>query len=128
MKVSTAALDLPGAVTRAASALLVAMVLFGIVSHGVLPRSDPYRCHQLLYDGNWLDPAKDMDSKVPAFLNWQPKGCKLRQYTKEDIHRCMEHRHMVFSGDSTVRQVFWAMARLVRYMYTRDYLDATDLA
>ncbi|KAJ6438676.1 N-acetylneuraminate 9-O-acetyltransferase [Purpureocillium lavendulum] len=97
---------------RGTSTLVVLLVLLGAVFHGVLRHSDPYRCRQLLEDGSWLDPPDANGSRAP-FKNWQPRGCKLRQYSKEDIHECIEHRHMVFSGDSTTRQVFWAMGRLL---------------
>ncbi|KAM3552797.1 hypothetical protein ARSEF4850_007218 [Beauveria asiatica] len=98
---------------RVISYLTVLLVLLGLVLHGLRSHHpDPYRCQQLLDDGSWLEPPNANGARQP-FMNWQPRGCKLRNYTKEDIHECMEHRHMVFSGDSTTRQVFWAMARLL---------------
>ncbi|KAM3506266.1 hypothetical protein MY11210_007618 [Beauveria gryllotalpidicola] len=99
-------------VVRATSFLTVFLVLLGLVFHSVRSHHpDPYRCQQLLDDGSWLEPPNADGARQP-FMNWQPRGCKLRNYTKEDIHQCVEHRHMVFSGDSTTRQVFWAMGRL----------------
>ncbi|OAA35086.1 CAS1 domain-containing protein [Beauveria brongniartii RCEF 3172] len=98
---------------RVISFLTVFSVLLGLVLHGLRSHHpDPYRCQQLLDDGSWLEPPNAKGARQP-FVNWQPRGCKLRNYTNEDIHECMEHRHMVFSGDSTTRQVFWAMARLL---------------
>ncbi|KAM0667247.1 hypothetical protein ACQRIU_005102 [Beauveria bassiana] len=97
---------------RVLSFLTVFLVLLGLVLHGLRSHHpDPYRCQQLLDDGSWLEPPNEHGAREP-FINWQPRGCKLRNYTGEDIHDCMEHRHMVFSGDSTTRQVFWAMGRL----------------
>ncbi|KAM3499376.1 hypothetical protein MY10362_007357 [Beauveria mimosiformis] len=98
---------------RVISFLTVFFVLLGLVLHGLRSHHpDPYRCQQLLDDGSWLEPPNANGARQP-FVNWQPRGCKLRNYTNEDIHECMEHRHMVFSGDSTTRQVFWAMGRLI---------------
>ncbi|KGQ04035.1 putative O-acetyltransferase CAS1 [Beauveria bassiana D1-5] len=98
---------------RVLSFLTVFLVLLGLVLHGLRSHHpDPYRCQQLLDDGSWLEPPNEHGAREP-FINWQPRGCKLRNYTNQDIHECMEHRHMVFSGDSTTRQVFWAMGRLI---------------
>lgn len=104
---------LSAAVTRGASLLIVLLVLMGAVFHGAFSHDDPHRCQELLSDGSWLEPPDENGDRAP-FMNWQPHGCKLRQYSKEDIHQCVEHRHMLFSGDSTTRQVFWGMGRLVR--------------
>ncbi|KAK8141970.1 hypothetical protein G3M48_009546 [Beauveria asiatica] len=98
---------------RVTSFLTVFLVLLGLVLHGLRSHHpDPYRCQQLLDDGSWLEPPNADGARQP-FINWQPRGCKLRNYTNQDIHQCMEHRHMVFAGDSTSRQVFWAMGRLI---------------
>ncbi|KAM3452737.1 hypothetical protein MY3296_004306 [Beauveria thailandica] len=98
---------------RVTSFLAVFLVLLGLVLHGLRSHHpDPYRCQQLLDDGSWLEPPNADGARQP-FINWQPRGCKLRNYTNKDIHQCMEHRHMVFAGDSTTRQVFWAMGRLI---------------
>jgi len=113
MTVAGASTAMSALATRSLSVLIVLLVLLGAAFHGVLRHPDPHRCRQLLEDGSWLEPLDVNGTRAP-FKNWQPRGCKLRQYSKEDIHQCMEHRHMVFSGDSTTRQVFWAMGRLVR--------------
>ncbi|KAF5026709.1 hypothetical protein F66182_1198 [Fusarium sp. NRRL 66182] len=77
---------------------------------------DPYRCKALLgngeRDGSWLHAPDETGARKP-FTNWQPDGCMLHHYTADDIKQCMGNRHMVFSGDSTTRQVFWGMARLL---------------
>ncbi|KAF5677364.1 o-acetyltransferase CAS1 [Fusarium heterosporum] len=77
---------------------------------------DPYRCKALLGEsernGSWLHAPDETGARKP-FTNWQPDGCMLHHYTTEDIQQCMGDRHMVFSGDSTTRQVFWGMARLL---------------
>ncbi|GJN86090.1 hypothetical protein PLIIFM63780_009667 [Purpureocillium lilacinum] len=112
MTVAGASTAMSALATRSLSVLIVLLVLLGAAFHGVLRHPDPHRCRQLLEDGSWLEPLDVNGTRAP-FKNWQPRGCKLRQYSKEDIHQCIEHRHMVFSGDSTTRQVFWAMGRLL---------------
>ncbi|KAI5460391.1 10 TM acyl transferase domain found in Cas1p-domain-containing protein [Mariannaea sp. PMI_226] len=79
---------------------------------------DPYRCSGLMRDGSWLNTPEEKSQR--SFTNWQPDGCMLRDYTKEDIHDCFGDRHVVFSGDSTTRQVYWGLARLLDRKAARD--------
>ncbi|KAG5656692.1 hypothetical protein KAF25_010245 [Fusarium avenaceum] len=77
---------------------------------------DPYRCRALLGEsernGSWLHVPDEAGARKP-FTNWQPDGCMLHHYTADEIKECMGDRHMVFSGDSTTRQVYWGMSRLL---------------
>lgn len=91
---------------------LTLVVILGIAINQLQFGDDPYRCKALLNDGNWLDTPAENGSRAP-FNNWQPQGCMLHKYKKEEIEQCMEGRHMLFVGDSTTRQVFYGMARLV---------------
>lgn len=43
--------------------------------------------------------------------NWQPPGCMMRKYTSSDVSTCLANRRVLFIGDSTIRQVFWAFAK-----------------
>lgn len=100
-------------ISNLVSLLITLVILIGIISNFSQVGDDPYRCKALLHEGSWLDrPAKG--GVRDRFTRWQPRGCMMHEYSKEDIQECMEGRHMVFFGDSTSRQVFWAMARLVR--------------
>ncbi|KAL2751823.1 hypothetical protein ACRALDRAFT_2128536 [Sodiomyces alcalophilus JCM 7366] len=106
---------MPAVPERAAwlTSLVFAAVLLAAASINYLGiTADPYRCGALLRRGSWLDPPSEHGDRAP-YKNWQPDGCMLRKYSPDDIRRCMDGRHMVFSGDSTTRQVFWAMARLL---------------
>ncbi|RSM19435.1 hypothetical protein CDV31_001595 [Fusarium ambrosium] len=88
------------------------VVILGIVINQLNLSDDPYRCNALLHEGSWLNAPDNNGSRAP-FTNWQPKGCMLHKYKKEEIADCMEGRHMLFFGDSTTRQIFYGMARLL---------------
>ncbi|KAM0427870.1 hypothetical protein ACHAPT_007329 [Fusarium lateritium] len=92
------------------------LLLVAVILNGFSPNDDPYRCKALLGDGvrngSWLHHPDSNGDRKP-FTNWQPDGCMLHTYTSDEIRQCMDGRHMVFSGDSTTRQVYWGMARLI---------------
>ncbi|KAJ4247816.1 hypothetical protein NW762_013025 [Fusarium torreyae] len=96
--------------------ILFSILLFTIFTlDDIFPSDDPYRCKALLgsgRNGSWIH-APDEDGERKPFTNWQPDGCMLHHYNAEDIKECMGDRHMVFSGDSTTRQIFWGAARLL---------------
>ncbi|MCJ1394105.1 hypothetical protein MMC18_006983 [Xylographa bjoerkii] len=71
---------------------------------------DPYKCKALMHEGRWLDIPNNHISK-PSFHNWQPPGCMLLHYNSKDISTCFDSRRIVLAGDSTIRQVFWAIAK-----------------
>ncbi|QSZ34798.1 hypothetical protein DSL72_007656 [Monilinia vaccinii-corymbosi] len=72
--------------------------------------ADPYKCGALLNKGQWLDPGPRWSSRNP-FQNWQPPGCMMYEYKGKDIQECFKDRRLVFIGDSTTRQIFWAVAK-----------------
>ncbi|KAF5611645.1 o-acetyltransferase CAS1 [Fusarium subglutinans] len=96
----------------------------------LLPSDDPYRCQPLLGSngryGSWINTPNENGSRAP-FTNWQPEGCMLHHYTPDDIKQCMGDRPLLFSGDSTVRQVYWAMARLLDRKMAVELRENTDL-
>lgn len=71
---------------------------------------DPYKCNALLNKGQWLDAGPKWKA-VTSFKNWQPPGCILHEYQNQDIQDCFQDRNIVFIGDSTTRQIFWAVAQ-----------------
>ncbi|KAH7324899.1 10 TM acyl transferase domain found in Cas1p-domain-containing protein [Stachybotrys elegans] len=97
-----------------AFALAVTLLLLALDQHD----DDPYRCHALLRHGSWLDTPDFHGNRAP-FSSWQPRGCMIRNYTRADIHRCVDGRRMVFAGDETASDVFWALAGLLE----RDRAD-----
>ncbi|SCO81672.1 uncharacterized protein FRV6_05885 [Fusarium oxysporum] len=97
--------------------IVFCLVLLGSLTfHNVYPSDDPYRCRALLGEsernGSWIHAPDETGARKP-FTNWQPDGCMLHHYTAQDIKDCMGDRHLVFSGDSTTRQIYWGTARLL---------------
>jgi hypothetical protein len=92
---------------RAMPICFTIFVLSALLLNALRSPQDPYRCDALSNDGNWFN-----GNGVP-YTDWEPAGCMVRKYTRADIHRCVDGRPMIFSGDSTTSQVYWAMARLV---------------
>ncbi|KAJ5038347.1 uncharacterized protein L3040_007213 [Drepanopeziza brunnea f. sp. 'multigermtubi'] len=72
--------------------------------------SDPFKCSALQNQGRWLDPSPGWNSK-DFYKHWQPPGCMMHEYTKNDIQECFHTKRLVFIGDSTTRQIFWAVAK-----------------
>ena len=75
-----------------------------------LDSHDPNKCDALLTHGRWLDHLEGPHLNG-AGPNWQPAGCMMHEYTAKDISACLTSRKIVFVGDSTTRQVFWATAK-----------------
>ncbi|RBR19191.1 uncharacterized protein FIESC28_05656 [Fusarium coffeatum] len=110
-------------VVRLLPVIFSVLLFFAITVHQVLPSDDPYRCRALLgnseRNGSWLHKA-DIDGARRPFTNWQPDGCMLHHYKAQEIRDCMGERHAVFSGDSTTRQIFWGMARILNREKAND--------
>ena len=83
-------------IDRACSFLALSVIIFIVPRYLTSP--DPYKC-QAPFEAQWLEPLKQ----------WQPPGCMLHNYRSHDLTACLEGR-MVFIGDSTIREIFWAMA------------------
>ncbi|KAJ1947985.1 hypothetical protein EC988_005362, partial [Linderina pennispora] len=62
------------------------------------------RCLAVQQTGWWADKTT---------LLWQPEGCTLKAYKPKDIASCMGKDFVVFIGDSSVRNKFYAFVRLV---------------
>lgn len=56
---------------------------------------------------------------------WQPPGCMLHRYQKMDMTACL-HGRLVFIGDSTIREVFWATAEKLDALSTESAMHAAD--
>lgn len=69
---------------------------------------DPFKCDALLQAGRWLDQPEPGSDTIPEI--WQPPGCTIHSYKSGDIASCLKNKRLLFVGDSTIRQVFWATA------------------
>ncbi|KAL8789963.1 MAG: hypothetical protein Q9213_000849 [Squamulea squamosa] len=72
--------------------------------------NDPYKCRALMTLGQWLDPPNE-PYHPQHFKKWQPPGCMMHQYTRKDIRTCLNGQRIIYIGDSTTRQLFWATAK-----------------
>jgi hypothetical protein len=42
---------------------------------------------------------------------WQPPGCMVHNYKPTDVATCFADRRLIFAGDSTIRRIFWGVAK-----------------
>ncbi|SCV67287.1 BQ2448_5933 [Microbotryum intermedium] len=75
---------------------------------------DRHHCRALLNEGRWLESPHQ---------SWQPDGCMLHPYKPKEVTQCFADRHIVFIGDSTVRQVFCESIIRKRYYATVKQVD-----
>ncbi|KAL8675580.1 MAG: hypothetical protein Q9168_000092 [Polycauliona sp. 1 TL-2023] len=96
-----------------------------------LDANDPYKCHALMTRGHWLDSSNETNPSR-RFEKWQPPGCLMHQYTGKDIRACLGGQRIVYIGDSTARQLFWATAEKLNatgaIAYKREVDKHEDLA
>ena len=97
-------------------------VIVVIVRFHHLERHDSRKCLSTLAQGRWLDPP-DPDTDAHTFTNWQAPGCLLRKYRAKDILACLSEQQIVYIGDSTVRQLYWATARKLDAEYDTFFTD-----
>lgn len=88
-----------------------------------LDANDRYGCGALLHHGHWLGTSLSRDQQL--FRNWQPPGCMIHEYDAKDISSCLESRSIVFVGDSTTRNIFWATTEK---LYSRGAAEQKSIA
>ncbi|ORY69511.1 10 TM acyl transferase domain found in Cas1p-domain-containing protein [Pseudomassariella vexata] len=88
---------------------LFAVLLAAFYQYYSYGQYDPYGCRALLNDGSW-PPADSNSHLYREFERWEPSGCRMREFSRDDFRDCLTGRRVVFAGDSTVRQVYWAAA------------------
>ncbi|ORY57401.1 10 TM acyl transferase domain found in Cas1p-domain-containing protein [Leucosporidium creatinivorum] len=89
--------------TNALHSALIGIVLsLAVFRFFIQDAGDRHHCEALLNEGRWLDSAHQ---------SWQPSGCMLHNYSPKEVATCFDGRHIVFVGDSTVRQVFYAAVK-----------------
>ncbi|KAF2011132.1 Cas1p-domain-containing protein [Aaosphaeria arxii CBS 175.79] len=96
------------AFSKGALLLLLTIVVASCYRDYFLDTRDPYKCDALLNQGQWLESP---DNK--PYTKWQPSGCMFHQYSAPEIAECSQDGDITIVGDSTVRQIFWALARKI---------------
>ncbi|KAJ2720962.1 hypothetical protein GGI07_004275 [Coemansia sp. Benny D115] len=99
--------------TALSTAALVVALLVALLQFSPSSRIHNH-CRALQRDGWWANRQR---------LEWQPAGCTMHTYTDKDVLKCLAPRaehgdtqiseHMLFIGDSSMRNKFYALARLV---------------
>ncbi|KAI4105693.1 MAG: hypothetical protein L6R37_002592 [Teloschistes peruensis] len=90
-----------------------------------LDADDHYKCHALLTRGHWLDPPTE-PYLSHSFENWQPPGCLMHEYTGKDIRTCLAGQNILYIGDSTARQLFWATAKKLNATAADEEMRGAD--
>jgi hypothetical protein len=66
--------------------------------------ADDQGCTSLAESGYWAG----RDGQEMAI--WQQEGCTTAIYQEEDIQECLEDKSITLIGDSTIRQIYWAIS------------------
>src|SRR5579862_9149420 len=74
-------------------------------------------------EGKWVDPGRVRYSRG-SYQVWQPPGCLMHEYKQKDFVACLHSQRLVFIGDSTTRQIFWAAAKKLDGDGARDDMIA----
>ncbi|KAL9590371.1 MAG: hypothetical protein Q9203_000842 [Teloschistes exilis] len=90
-----------------------------------LHADDHYKCRALLTRGHWLDPPTE-PYLSHSFENWQPPGCLMHEYTGKDIRTCLAGQNILYIGDSTARQLFWATAKKLNATAADEEMRGAD--
>ncbi|KAI0840546.1 Cas1p-domain-containing protein [Hypoxylon sp. FL0890] len=59
--------------------------------------------------GLYRDPILGTDIGLKQLK--EPKGCRMVEYSRDNILDCMSGRKIILAGDSTIRQIFFAIAK-----------------
>ncbi|XP_071552262.1 N-acetylneuraminate (7)9-O-acetyltransferase [Panulirus ornatus] len=102
--------------SKIAKIIAAGVVVCFITYHGFLHVVDGGdSCQRLLSDG-----------RFQGALVWQPYGCMLHTYSNTDSRRCMRYvaflkqeNHILFVGDSRIRQLYLAMVIKVAVTYPK---------
>ncbi|KFM77879.1 CAS1 domain-containing protein 1, partial [Stegodyphus mimosarum] len=82
--------------------------------------------HGILHLTSGIDSCKWLlsDGRFQGFSIWQPYGCMMHSYTSGDSQMCLQYiaywggkTHIVFIGDSRIRQLFYGFVSLINPKY-----------
>ncbi|KAK0129754.1 hypothetical protein ONS96_000309 [Cadophora gregata f. sp. sojae] len=119
--------DRASAVVERAFQFLIGVMIVGVIyRYCWIDVADPFKCSALQNQGEWLDPGTKWNTRN-AFRSWQPPGCMMHEYTKRDMQECFQKRRLVFIGDSTTRQIFWAVAKKIDQQRAQKEIETLDL-
>ncbi|KAI8338349.1 10 TM acyl transferase domain found in Cas1p-domain-containing protein [Chlamydoabsidia padenii] len=77
------------------------IVIFTTLAKFILDANDRTRCEGMLNDGAWVE------------KQWQPSGCMMHSYQPDQVAGCLNHSHILYIGDATIRQQFNSLAQLI---------------
>jgi len=94
--------------SKNAKIVAVFLVIGFVIYHGIIHMAYGIdSCKWLLSDG-----------RLQGYLVWQPYGCMMHTYSDIDSKRCMRYiaywggkNHIVFLGDSRIRQLYYEMVK-----------------
>ncbi|KAI8985305.1 10 TM acyl transferase domain found in Cas1p-domain-containing protein [Pilobolus umbonatus] len=86
--------------THLCVSIVVSMVLLWTLIKYIAIPENRSRCQGMLTEGKWMD---------DRYSQWQPSGCMSKTYVKKDIAQCVGNKHILFIGDSIMREQFYAM-------------------
>ncbi|KAK9473037.1 10 TM acyl transferase domain found in Cas1p-domain-containing protein [Dipodascopsis tothii] len=95
-------------VSRSVVLYMFFVAILAIGRYAYIDVFDPYHCGALAGRGQWLDTYSGAPLK-----NWQPDGCMMHAYKPKEVEQCLGSQHVVFAGDSSVRQIFWATVKTI---------------
>ena len=86
---------------------------FFSISNRAKDRKDRKHCGTTLAQGHWL-PSPDPLLHGQKSYVWDSPGCLIHPYRKSDVDECFKASKIVLIGDSTVRQLYWALFRKIK--------------
>ncbi|KAI9477725.1 MAG: 10 TM acyl transferase domain found in Cas1p-domain-containing protein [Benjaminiella poitrasii] len=97
-------ISISSAVFRGLISGLLLIVLILSITRYVAEPQDNTRCHGMLNEGRWM---------TKEYKQWQPSGCMSRTYGKSEMKNCLGNKHIVYIGDSIMREQYYAMTTIL---------------